>query len=132
MYVYVCVYIFLYIRVCAQNIALTKWQRNGKKGLFFSVLLFVAHSPLTFALSLLFVPPVSVCFPSKALFLQTDKCVSFPVVDQSLLSALGLHAYVKVHLLWSDYWIKVVVHDEEKIQTQFLRHFGHLWSLPLT
>lgn len=111
---------------------LTKWQRNGKKGLFFSVLLFVAHSPLTFALRLLFVPPVSVCFPGEALFLQADKRLSFPVVDQSRSTALGLHADITVHLLWSDYWSEDVVYDEEKIEAQFLQHFGHLWSLLLT
>lgn len=131
MCVCVCVYLCLCIWARVQNIALAEQPRNGKKGLFFSVLLFVAHSPLTFALSLLFVPPVSVRFQSEAWFLRADKCVSFLVVDQSLLTTLELHAYIKVHLLGADYWIKDVVYDE-KIQAGFVLRFGHLWSLPLT
>lgn len=77
--------------------------------MFFRLLLFVANSPLTSALSLFFVPLVSPCFPSEALLLQTDEYVSFRGVDQSLLTALGLRVYVQVHLLCSDYWVKDTV-----------------------
>lgn len=83
----------IHAHVSLQNTALIKWQRNGKKRLFFSVLLFVALSPLTFALSLRFVPPVSVYFSSEVLFLQPNKCECFLVFDQSLLAALGLHVH---------------------------------------
>lgn len=56
LYIYTCVcaHTCVYVRVYFQNITLARQERNGEKGLFFSVLLFVAHSPLTFCTELPF------------------------------------------------------------------------------
>lgn len=56
LYIYTCVcaHTCVYVRVYFQNTTLARQERNGEKGLFFSVLLFVAHSPLTFCTELPF------------------------------------------------------------------------------